>query len=421
MLPSGRYCDYCFRNAPEFLRPCTRCAQMDHLNRDRLCKRCRTADLLDTVFTRETLTAQPKLAVLYEHLKAAQPSYVLQIRRQSHVWTTIVKVAALREPVTHAHLDEMASARAISQLRSLLVQLGVLEERDEYGAAFQKVAAREIATLPHRKDQLALRRYIRRRRLYRERAEKVTVSQAANDRYEVRVILSLIRAINADGDTIETARQKTLDDWAAHASAAFRVRRFVKWCADVGLNRQLIAPPASRLIFSLGGRMSTGNENALRQALTEETHSPRMRLAVLLTTVYAVRVHRIAELRRDTLRLVEGQPRLRLGRLELELPMVSAPWVAAILDGISIRHRVGGSRRDETWIFPGYRHNDHMLASSLATKLRAIGVSPARAHQASAAALITQVPTSVIARLLGISLNTASEWHAIAGSTTSTR
>lgn len=118
---------------------------------------------------------------------------------------------------------------------------------------------------------------------------------------------------------------------------------------------------------------------------------------------------------------MKGQPRIRLGHLELEFPIASAPWVAAILDGVAIRHRVGGSRRDETWIFPGYRHNGHMLPSSLATKLHAIGVSPARAHQASAAALITQVPPPVIARLIGISLNTASEWHSLAGGTTSTR
>ena len=57
-----------------------------------------------------------------------------------------------------------------------------------------------------------------------------------------------------------------------------------------------------------------------------------------------------------------------------------------------------------------------MLPASLATKLRAIGVSPRQAHQAAAASLITQVPPAVIARLLGVSLTTAAAWYALAGS-----
>lgn len=72
------------------------------------------------------------------------------------------------------------------------------------------------------------------------------------------------------------------------------------------------------------------------------------------------------------------QPAVRLGTVNLRLPAVSAAWVKSIKKGVRIRHRVGGSARNDTWVFPGYRHNHHMLPSSLATKLRAVAVSPAR-------------------------------------------
>lgn len=90
--------------------------------------------------------------------------------------------------------------------------------------------------------------------------------------------------------------------------------------------------------------------------------------------------------------------------------------MAEILADVPIRHRVGGDRRDDTWLFSCYRHDVHIVPSSLAAALRGLGVSPARAHQASAAAMITQVPPAVVARLLGMSVRTAAQWHAIAAS-----
>ena len=101
--------------------------------------------------------------------------------------------------------------------------------------------------------------------------------------------------------------------------------------------------------------------------------------------------------------------------MELNLSAVATGWVQSILDGVPIRHRVGGSRHDDTWVFLGYRHDGHMLPSSLATKLRATGLSPGPAHQASVAAIVTQVPPAVVARLLGVQVSTAARWHILAG------
>jgi len=56
-----------------------------------------------------------------------------------------------------------------------------------------------------------------------------------------------------------------------------------------------------------------------------------------------------------------------------------------------------------------------MLPSRLTAKLCALGLSPARAHQVAAAAIITQVPTAVVALLFGVSAITAAEWQHLAG------
>ena len=422
VLPTGRYCDWCSRNAPEFRSPCTRCGRDDHLNRDRLCKSCRAADAISELFNDATLRRQPLLARLREHLDAAEPAYLLTIKQNSNVWRLIVQIAALPHPVTHADLDGMGSPRSVSQVRSLLVTLEVIPVRDEYAFAVSRLAAEAVAALPHREDQLAVRRFLRWRQQHRRSGEPLTISQAANDRTELRVIVDLIGAFNAAGMTVATADQATLDAWARTARIAFRARRFLTWCARTGINRHLIPPPHRGTGFQLGGDLDAENEQALRRVLADDQEIPaRLRLAVLLTTIYAVRVHRIAALRRDAVRLEDGIPQIRLGSIDIDLPDTAAPWVNAILTGSTHKRRAGGAGQDDTWIFPGARHGAHMLPSSLATQLKALGVSPVGAHQASAATLITQLPPAVVARLVGVRVSTAARWHQLAGTDPSHR
>ncbi|GAA2174943.1 hypothetical protein GCM10009784_15350 [Arthrobacter parietis] len=140
-----------------------------------------------------------------------------------------------------------------------------------------------------------------------------------------------------------------------------------------------------------------------------------MALALLLNVVYGIRVHRIVALQLADLSITDGIASIQLGSVRLDLPAAAAAWVAVILAGKIDKRRFGGAAHDETWVFPGYRHGNHQLASSLAARLKKLGVEPAVAHQASSAAIITQVPPAVAARILGISITTAAHWHKLTG------
>ncbi|MGC5172068.1 hypothetical protein ACLQ2Q_15585 [Microbacterium sp. DT81.1] len=373
-------------------------------------------DAVSEVFDGATLRRQPLLARLRDHLDTADPAYLLTIKKKSNVWRLFVQIAALPRPVTHADLDGLGTPRSVSQVRSLLVAVGVLPPRDEYAFAVERLAADAVAALPHREDQLALRRFLRWRQQHRRSDAPLTISQAANDRTELRVIVDLIGAFNTAGATVATADQAALDAWARGHQIAFRARRFLTWSARTGITLQLAPPPHRGSGFRLGGDLGSGNEQALHRVLIDAEEIPaRLRLAVLLTTVYAVRVHRIAGLHRDALRLEEVIPRIRLGSIDVDLPAAAAPWVNAILAGGMPKRRAGGAGRDDIWIFPGDRHGGHMLPSSLSTQLKQLGVSPVGAHQSSAATLITQMPPAVVARLLGVRNSTAAKWQQLAG------
>jgi hypothetical protein len=329
------------------------------------------------------------------------------------VWGKLERVIALPAPLSHDSIDTLGTTAATAHVRSLLVSVGVLPARDEHAAQLQQWAHAQFRTLPHRADELAVTVFLRWNQTRRRRGSTTTVTQAANDKRELRIILAFVAFLNQRSRTVITATQADLDPWVATASVdAFRIRGFLRWRASARTNRQHLIPPTKeRHYFRIGGSLGAQNEDALQRAFSEPDLDPRLKLAIVLITVYGIRTHRIASLQVRDLR-ANPRPQVRLGRGWLALPPSTASWVHAALTG---RRR---ARRDTgEWLFPGYRHGRPLSPSSLAATLRQLGLSPGRAHQASTANIISQVPPVVAARLLGVSPDTASEWHNLIANT----
>lgn len=416
ILAGERYCDWCWRNSPRTQRHCVRCGELDHLNRPGLCKRCRATDAINELFTEVTLLQRPELLPVRDHFMTADGHYLLQLIKSKRAWRVLTTVVSLPYTVRHEDLDQMGTAPSVNQVRSLLVSLGALPERNEYLQRLQRWTADQVAALPYSADQLALHQFVRWCQQRRPRKGTTTDTQAANDKRELRLIFSLLSHFNAVQQTASTATQEHLDAWAMKGPRdAFRVRGFIHWCARTGTNGSLTPPDYPRLSFRIGGSIGSGNESALQSALADQNHDPRLALALLLNVVYGIRVHRIVALQLADLSVRNGVTSVQLGSIRLDLPAAATAWAAVILAGKVDKRRFGGAAHDETWIFPGYRHGDHQLASSLATRLKKLGVKPAVAHQASSAAIINQVPPAVAARILGISFTTASNWHKLTG------
>ncbi|MGG7465599.1 hypothetical protein [Plantibacter sp. YIM 135347] len=179
-------------------------------------------------------------------------------------------------------------------------------------------------------------------------------------------------------------------------------------------NRHLIPPAHERSDFRIGGSLGARNEEALHRAFTEPDLDPRLKLAIVLIAVYGIRTHRLVGLHLCDLSAVD-RPRVRLGREWLDLPLITADWISLIHTTPGrTRH---GELRTSTWVFPGYRHGCSLNPSSLAATLRQLGLSPSRAHQASTANIISQIPPIVAARLLGVAPSTAADWYSLIANT----
>lgn len=412
IVHDARYCEYCWRRAPQTRRPCVRCGRLDHTNRDGLCKPCRAADAIERLFGPNVERRRPELLPLQAHLHASRPQYILQAIKAGGVWGTLERLIALPAPLTHESIDTLATPAATAHVRSLLVSVGVLPARDEHAAKLQRWAQAHLSALPHRADQLAVTVFIRWNQTRRRRGPHTTVTQAANDKRELRIVLDFIHFLNQRSQTIATATQTDLDLWMTTAATdSFRIRGFVRCCASSRINRYLIPPTKERHSFQIGGSLGAENEAALHKAFTDASLDPRIKLAIVLIIVYGIRTHRIVNLRLRDLSS-DGRHRVRLGRDWLELPPAVAPQIRTIHANASLAHHSA-----DAWLFPGYRHGRPLSPSTLAANLRQLGISPARAHQASTANIISQVPPIVVARLLGVSPSTASDWHSLIANT----
>ncbi len=213
IVHDARYCEYCWRREPQTKRPCVRCGLLDHANRDGLCKACRATDAIEDLFGRDLERRRPDLLQLREHLRASRPAYILRVIKSRDVWEKLERVIALPAPISHDSIDTLGTTAATAHIRSLLVSVGVLPDRDEHAVKLQQWAHTQFRALPHRADELAITVFLRWNQARRRRRPRTTVSQAANDKRELRLILAFIAFLNLRSQTITTATQADVDAW----------------------------------------------------------------------------------------------------------------------------------------------------------------------------------------------------------------
>jgi hypothetical protein len=72
------------------------------------------------------------------------------------------------------------------------------------------------------------------------------------------------------------------------------------------------------------------------------------------------------------------------------------------------------AERDQ-WLFPGRRPGHPMHPTSLSHRLRGLGIEPRAARNTALLQLAAELPSLVLADLLGIHINTAERWNAAVG------
>ena len=147
-----------------------------------------------------------------------------------------------------------------------------------------------------------------------------------------------------------------------------------------------------------------------RWLLHDDSPKPEDRLAGLLVLLYAQRTSVISRLTLSHVQPAGGQVLIRLGREPVVLPEpldTIALQVAASRRG----HAALGDNGISPWLFPGGQPGQPISAFQLGERLRQLGIRCGQSRSAALFQLATDLPATVLARMLGIHIGVAAQWQ----------
>ena len=388
-----------------------------------ICFRCQLARRLDEVLAGPSGEVAAPLAPLREAILAVDnPRTPLGWLGRSPAISVLTAMARGEKPLTHETLDAAAGPRrgrafAVEHLRQLLIACAALPERDRHLARLE-TALIELLDAAHPEDRQLLRTYATWRLLSRVRAkaERGEPTHAASCRVrELTAEAARFLAWLRDRDTsLAACTEAELDDWLSlRPRARGRLVGFLSWARGQRLVDDLEMPwPSSG--DPVGFVADDHRWQLARRALTDDAIAARDRVAALLLLLYGQTAARIVRLTRADLHIADQQVQLRLGAEHIVLPPPLDGLIKQLPDQTPVG-MAGNLATGDQWLFPGRRPGQPMHPITLGARLKELGIEPRAARNTTLLQLGAELPSLVLADLLGIHINTAERWCAAAG------
>ncbi len=394
---------------------CPECGEEARIRPGRPCQRCALRRKLDGLLADGSGNIRPGLRAFRDSLASTgRPTTVLSWLDNNKDSAVLRELAAGERPLAHAALDELPDSKPLRHLRTILVATGALPPRNEQMARLETWIAQVIAGRPDPDQRQMLHRYavwhVVRRLRGRLAGKHATNGQALAAQKYVKAAIALLDGLAARGLTLENARQGDLDAWMSEAQASHRTDagNFVRWARRNKLTRLDFA--ATRWGGPSGVIDAEARWEQARRLLHDDSLKPEDRAAGLLVLLYAQRATVISRLTLDQVTGADGQVLIRLGREPVVLP---EPLGVLVLQLAATRrgHAALGDDGTSAWLFPGGRPGQPISAFQLTERLRQIGIYSGQARSAALFQLATDLPASVLARMLGIHIGVAAQWQ----------
>jgi hypothetical protein len=400
------------------LAVCVGCEREDRIYRHGRCFGCVLDVRLD-----ELLAGSDRLEPLRAALRdSPSPRTVLRWLDSKIIAATIRAMSSGAAPLSHATLDTAGPQAAVSHLRAVLVESGLLEARDEQVARLEVFIDAQLRLVERPDDRKALDAFarwhvLRRHRQRMARADprrgRVDAKDARNDvRYAVRFLVWL-----HDHDvTLAECTQRHVDEWVTSGPPSrILARDFVRWAVKRRLANGIdVASPRDQLPAR---SMTTDDLIALvRRFLDDDEIHAATRVAGLFVMCFGQPLTRIVALRRDEIVRRDGQDWVQFGGTPIELPEPIAVVVRDLLVDEAKGHATTGASGASDWLFPGGRPGRPMSPAALELRLHRYGIYAKATRTAALLDLASELPPAVLADMIGLFKNTAVRWvHAAGG------
>jgi hypothetical protein len=316
--------------------------------------------------------------------------------------------------ICHDVFAAMPSNRTVNYVRDLLVAVGVLPP---YEAELERVTPwlnDLLAALP--KDHAdVLGRFARwhllRRLRHQEQAGQVTHGAINGARATVVATAKFLSWLDEHHTTLAAMTQTDLDQYVvARPGQARTVASYLAWSRRSGLIADLHLTPPERS----SPEVTLADKDRWAQVellLHDDTIRLYTRVAGLFTLLFAQPLTRICSMRADQISIRDdGVVTVTFDTVPVELP---ERLDQLVLQQLARRGQASYASHPDIWLFPGGIPGKHLTTENFRGQLVERGIQPSAARKAAMFQLASQMPSSVLASVLGLDPGCAGRWAAL--------
>lgn len=413
LLDVAKRCRVCRERAARFCDLCRGPAPLTTVADERLCWDCALRTMVDALLPQDD--PGPAGSLRHAILATANSRTTARWLRRSRVAEVLGRVGRAGPAVTHADLDALGPGEGREHLRDLLIAAGALDGAGRAVARLEALATASLVGLGDT-DRRIIAAWVRWRLLprlrRREEDGRSLADSVANARTSLREVICFADHVQGQGRSLQGCTQADVDAWLVQPGAARR--RLVPFLAWATKKNHLpsLTVPASRARTPSVYADSEDRWSVARRLVRDDGIDIVDRVAGAFVVLYAQPVGRIVSLRLADVRYDRGEAIVTLAGHDLELP---EPF-ATLVGQLPICRREGVAEKVENpWLFPGGRAGRHLTATSLANRLRSIGIEPRKMRGAALAQLSSEMAPAVLADIVGISPGAAVKWTTLHG------
>lgn len=383
---------------------CVQCGKEDELYSKYRCWSCTFGALVDEVLSNPgTGIISPALVPFADALKAMKRANSgLTWIRQKHV-QDVLKQIALKKTINHETIDSLPNSVTTQHVRGLLVVHGVLTWRDEYLHTFHLWSDSAMERIESDEHVKVVKQYLRwhqQRRLLN--SGPVTRGRFLRAKQDTTVAIDFLNWLHQHGYRLDSLNQAQYEEWkTGGTSTRLIATRFLNWAMKIRLTPTWDEPYAKS---SSGPRLSSQAQDRIIEEITRSEKLPVRDQAVgILVLIFAQQIEKICLLTYDDLKITKSTVRIRLGKIDMDLPPpLDEPFRALAANPM---HHQTAAHHNSKWLFPSTKPGRPLGAGYLSNRIKKL--LPARAARLGSLKMLSALaPAPIIAEALGYNVQT---------------
>lgn len=403
----------------EAVYACDRCGREDSPF-GRLCGPCTLHERASALLAQPGGGVHPRLLPLFDALLAGRrPQTTLYWFTRSSGPDILRAMACGELEISHQSLADMAPGRTVTYLRDLLVAVGVLPTYDAELERLTPWLNELLVAMPTGQADV-LHRFARwhvLRRLRQQEHAGISTHGAINAaRGRIIAAAGLLRWLQEHDTSLSALTQTDLDTYSVERPGQTAAAgTFLSWARRDGLTGELklVTRPRAHPEVTLADADRWAHVELL---LHDDTLGLPCRIAGLFTLLFAQPLSRICRMRADQIDLTVAGDGLIIivtatfDTVPIELP---EPLDMLVRRHLGQRGHASYASRADHWLFPGGIPGRPLTTENIRGQLVARGIHPGSARKAAMIQLASEMPSAVLADLLGLHPQTANRWAAL--------